>query len=86
MNQQLKQLIHTGPYKIDSSTVGVFTVRGHGHAAVSKTAMGVYNRKETIVITPAQAEAHALLVLEAFQVFALSGKTPMEMHQELSRR
>jgi hypothetical protein len=59
-------------------------VRGQGHAVVAKCATGIYNRKEITTISVKQAEAHAQLVLEAFIVLALSGKSPMEMHKELT--
>lgn len=84
MNQELKQSILAGPYKVDPITQGVYAIRGQGHAVVAKCATGIYNRKGVTVISVNQAEAHAQLVLEAFMVFALSGKSPMEMHKELT--
>lgn len=85
MNQENKQLIHAGPYKLDSSTHNIVGVRGEGQAVIGKFAPGIYNRKDTTQVTYKQAEVHAALMLEALQVFALTGQTPMEMHITLSK-
>ena len=85
MNQEHKQLVQLGPYKTDFISAGVYTIRGQGQAAVAKCSMGVYNRKDLTIITTLQAEIHAKLVLEAFQVLALSGKSPMELWVELKK-
>lgn len=85
MNQENKQLIHTGPYKLDLTTTNIVGIRGEGQAVIGKFAPGIYNRKDTTQVTYKQAEVHAALMLEALQVFALTGQTPMEMHITLSK-
>lgn len=85
MNQENKQLILTGPYRLDSSTHNIVGIRGEGQAVIGKFAPGIYNRKDTTQVSYKQAEAHAALMLEALQVFALTGKTPMEMHITLMK-
>lgn len=85
MNQENKQLILPGPYKLDLTTHNIVGVRGEGQAVIGKFAPGIYNRKDTTQVTYKQAEAHAALMLEALQVFALTGQTPMEMHISLTK-
>ena len=85
MNQENKQLILPGPYKLDLSIQSVVGVRGTGQAVIAKCAPGIYNRSEATHVSMAQAEVHAKLMLEALQVFALTKKTPMEMHIILSK-
>ena len=85
MNQENKQLILQGPYKLDLTVSNIVSIRGIGGATVARCIPGTYNRKETTQVTLAQAEAHAKLMLEALQVFALTGQTPMEMHITLSK-
>lgn len=85
MNQTNKDLILDGPYKLDQTTTNVICVRGTGDAIIAKCAPGTYNRRGVTQITYPQAEAHATLLMEALQVFALSGKSPMEMHSTLER-
>lgn len=85
MNQEQKLLVLAGPYKIDPTTVGVFAVRGQGHAVVAKCATGIYNRKDTTIVNSNQAAAHAQLVVEALQVLALTGKSPMENYLDMQR-
>jgi hypothetical protein len=85
MNQENKLLIHAGPYKLDLATSNVACIRGKGHALIAKCAPGIYNRKDITHISLKQAEAHASIMLEALQVFALTGKTPMEMHVTLAK-
>ena len=85
MNQENKQLIHTGPYKLDLNTTNIVGIRGDGQALVAKFAPGIYNRKDITQVSYKQAEVHAALMLEALQVFALTGQTPMEMHITLAK-
>lgn len=85
MNQENKQLIHAGPYKLDLTTTNIVGIRGDGQAVIGKFAPGIYNRKDTTQVNYKQAEAHAALMLEALQVFALTGQTPMEMHITLAK-
>lgn len=85
MNQENKQLIHTGPYKLDLTTTNIVGIRGEGQALIGKFAPGTYNRKVITQVSYKQAEVHAALMLEALQVFALTGKTPMEMHISLAK-
>jgi hypothetical protein len=85
MNQENKQLILAGPYKLDSSAHNIVSIRGEGQAVIGKFAPGIYNRKNTTQVSYKQAEVHAALMLEALQVFALTGKTPTEIHIALTK-
>lgn len=85
MNQVNKSLIHAGPYILDESTTNVVCVRGEGQAIIAKCAPGIYNRKGTIQISYKQAKIHASIMSEALQVFALTGRTPMELYLALSK-
>lgn len=85
MNQENKQLILPGPYKLDLTTTSIIGVRGEGQAIVGKFSSGIYNRKDITKVSYKQASAHAALMLEALQVLALTGKTPMEMHISLTK-